>query len=1399
MSNLDKKNLTENNEKQKEIKVDLKQVFLKKFVRENLEGSEKNKFLDEISENESLNGTDLEKKLKEFKSKNDKFSDFDLKNINIFDLKRAVWKDYLKLDNWRKNYLEKVFSEYKLDDEEKKKLESRIKKLSLFDLENFISSEKESRKYLEKVFWKKLEKQDSFQILSKLNSENTRLRLKSLPNDKKIIIEKILSWISNTWKVTDSDLRVLFESDFFSHAEKREFIKNYIPFITLQKAVDINLLTKGEAEKYKKNIIEKEFKKEKSFFNFLKKNRIDNSDIEEFVNAVNLSDLKISTDNFMWNESDLDKLADKIWFANFEADLNNSLEEVKEDYLWKWPKNLEELKKALEAWDEWKNKISWVSKFDKWNILEVSILKKDWKKETSYLEIINYDDKNKEFSYKLIWNEDKIIANPNTEITKNTYLWFLDSFNKNKNLSLNILDKKELEEKINSWTLKREINTFEQIWEDGLKKEIENLNNSLKNKRKELEKRNKSKEVKDRVDELNEDINKLEEDLKKSKKEKDYEKQTEILEQINNKKEELDRYFDVEKDPEYKEILEKIYKKNDQLNNLEEINFNNLLKVLDLKDPDWKDIESWDWRKGLFKWMYLETKDGIFEITWIDKDNWLIELRNPYWVKDRLDFTTFSEAFKKQEKVNRVKPISDFWELVKLQQWKNDWWKDYEFENWKLITKKAQDWYEKNLKKEVNFLVSDKENDILKFKVNWWEVDVWYWERKDLWDYNPNNKQDAKILKSLNAKKDKNWKYSWEHLSISNKKETYTLNEFQKIINQEKYNFKPDWQTWKTKKISDPQENQNEFRWVFATRFFDRISISEMVAGWKIMIDGITESLKRWNDVHSAKVALTMWSMLPEEIRSDLKIKVEQAEWEAMEKALKWLSSVDSPIATKRIEKWLLNKDTPEYKKEAWLLFMLEKYGHLTAKWPLYPYRWKFLWYEALGGEIWDDLYLSIEKEANESNITFSEEYLVHILLKRQCSWKMRPDRRSRLHKEYEWKWKAWIWEEMEKWYKDANNKRAAKDMVKWGMDELTWWTTSNAIWWFKKAIERWWTLEEMSEWFFCMLYSGALYNVDQATFLKIKWLFDWDQMPMIMARFSSYKSDMQLFNDTVLELSKEIWNAYWEEFPNIEVEAKKIFNDAKNWKWKEKNRILETQSFWKKYWKPLSRALNMVHSWDNTYSKTDKIVFLKSKENPVFWEYYKSIRSFATEWTFKKDFMEDAMWEAWVSWLNTNQVTKQFLKMDVWWSMREWKAASNVWKKISQDIFAVPWMDLSESDKRKYLLKSLRDLTSWFISNHWWRKDDALKSYNLSSTNIWHTLNSWWLYVEKDFSWFSPEEINDENNQEVNSLLSNVVNNILSWNTKNTEDSWLTWLYDVLKEAQNSKKDDVKNILEEA
>lgn len=443
---------------------------------------------------------------------------------------------------------------------------------------------------------------------------------------------------------------------------------------------------------------------------------------------------------------------------------------------------------------------------------------------------------------------------------------------------------------------------------------------------------------------------------------------------------------------------------------------------------------------------------------------------------------------------------------------------------------------------------------------------------------------------------------------------------------------------------------------------------------------------------------------------------------------------------------------------------------------------------------------MQLKKEAEDSDQTFSEEFLMYVLLTKQCKteWYKWIKRRTRLHKTYKSSWPQWVEEEIKTWHTDASDERKADAMVKGGISEMTWWTISNAVWWFQKAIERWGSLEEMSEWFFTLLYSWAIYNLDQKTYIKIKSLWDWEWMPIIMARFSSLKSDMELFNNTVLELSKRIWDEYADEFPNIKTEALNLFNDATSWNWEQLDRIKRAQKFWKDYWTPLSSALNMTHNSKSEYSKTDKIIYLESDTNSTFKKYYDSVRWFAIEWTFKKEFMEDAMWDAWVGWINTNQITKQFLKINQWGALSEWKAAWGVWKNISNDINSVPNNDLTDYNKRKYLLRILRDIVWWFIANHWWVKWwEFLKSYNLSSTNIWKSLNGWGLNIYDDFSDFSPEDVMDTTNNEINNKLNKVVDTILSWSVINDNDDeyFNTWL-ESINNATYKAKDDTEDIL---
>jgi len=1327
-------------------KIDLKQEFLSSFVKEQLQANTKNAFLDEIEGKDSLSDTTtIETSLKSFKAWNDKFSSFELKNINIFDLKRYISKDYLKLNNSRQKYLEKVLLDYEITDSAKKVIEKSIKNKSELELAKLVNSDRDNRAFLESKLSGTLTKKDAFDVLSKLNSETAKFRLKSLGSSKKYQVESILWNIASTWKIKDADLRILFETWFFSHAEKREFIKTYIPFIDLKRAVDINLYTDLEAQKYKKEILWKELKKWNSFFS---KNDLTDKQKDEIISSASLSDISISTKTFLWSESNLDVLADKIGFANFEKDFENNLDEAKKGQLKWWPQSLESLKQILENNDKNHNKIQNISKFIKWNVLKVSVTdEKSWKIETSFLEIINTDDTKKSFSYRIIGYNDEIIQNSNSEIKNNTYIEFAESFEKNKNISLDIQTKKEINDNVKSGVLKSKLNIFSHIWEDWLKTEIEELNKEIKEKKVELKTRNKSDDTKNIVESIEKEINDLEVEKKKLEKEEVKVNKSwnldeksritseieEIDKSIKNKEESLKKYFDLEEDPEYKEILDKITEKQDQLDNLDEYNFKNLLKVLDENDPKWSEILASDGRKGLFKGMYIETKKWIFEITWIDRESWEIILRNPVGLVQNLDFFSFSEAFK-QEKAKRIKPIDNMESLLSDLSWEDDLWKEHEIKNWKLIAKKVQVWGEEK-DMEVDYLVS-KDNELIKIVSSWnWQITIQFWEKKDLWDLNPNNKEDKKILSKV--KKDKNWEYKWELVSLDDRKHTYTLTEFKKLISNNWDSFTPDWQIWKEKIISDPKENNDgNFHNSFVSKFFNNFSFAELYSGWKLMLDSITESLKKGNDVHSAKVALSFWKFLPDEIRADLQAKVDGSESEAMDKELKELWKVESGDAINRIKKWLYNKDTPEYKKEAWMLFMLSKYWTLNAKWPLASERWKWSWYKAFGWKVNDELFLKIQKEAADDGVGFTEEVLMYRLLTDQCKVHKYSNikRRWRLYKEFEWKNKAWISDELEKWHKEAESMRQFSSRNKWAISESMWGEFNNWLWKYKSAVWRWWEFHEMNEYPFIVAFSWAWYWLQEAQLNEFKGYIN-TYWGLIFTRFMADISWMELLNDTVVELSKRYEEIDPIRFKWIYERAKTIKLNQKNWSISEKSKMQDAQSFWKDFWKPLTRSMHFLNNQNREYEQTDKIILLEEGNNDVFKRYKTKVWQIVEEGSFSdKWVMDDQWWEMWWTWLWW-KVFSQIGWIDQQWKFANWPAAKKSWREVVWELTQtnnkiLVWNDLNSVKNRQSQRFIIQKTLLWllqYISERGWQKN-IMSLFKDWLWDVWNQLQKMWI-----------------------------------------------------------------------
>jgi len=1290
----------EDQEKKKNSNVeDVKTKFIKDYVREKTQANDV-AFIDSIVNNDTIPWVVwLEADLQRYKSGNDEFSQLKLEEINIFDLKRAVWKDYMRLNNARNNLNGVLQRDFEIDKSIRDSVNKEINKLTVDKLDELTNSNKKATDFLRKIN-SGIEpriKKEALKFLNILSDQEVVSRLDNIERihwkNKRQEVKSILYDIS-IYRIIDTDIIMLFELDFFTDEEKRYLVETFIPTITLQRAIDIWLIDKAEAKLTKEKLL-KESLSWKWFTD---------SQIERIIDNASFSDIVLSTNDFLSKIDSVNKLWIEVWFKNLENDFRELIEESKKNIKDEWPQTFADMLVFMQEINIG-NRFQNLDKFKKGNVYKLTLKGQDWKDAISYFKIVSIDDKNKEFWLQLIGDWKQIsssILNKgiDPDLQTLTYAELKNFLQKDTYAKLDFFTTEEIDKKIES----------KELWNFDYTRISESY---LQEHKGEL---------------ISEYVNKLEKEIDELKVKIEGNKEDKTLKKLLEQKEYLLK--------SYRDDLS-----DDSLLSL--VNREKFIDKLDEADPQWAKI----WFE---KWIFIESKWAVYEVIWINTD-WNIQLKSRAWLEwtnGELPFEVFFENFKKNN-AKRLSRIDGFSNLIDLKKSSSvtpksggdkkaapveNNWKDYEFSGWKIIAKNV-DHLGRKSDEVVEYLVSDSKNDIIKIcDISWNNVTIQFWERKDFSSLSESEKKKDKI-------KDKT---KWEKIYLDSRQETISLNELDLYIN--KYELYPNWKTWKTLKTEEPMDPQNPRHGGFFTRLFNRTSFNELIAWWNLLVEWVKESMKRWNDLHAAQFALKLWKFLPAEIKEDMLIKVESAESAEMTKALEWLWKVDSPIATKRIKKWLNNRDTPEYKKEAWLLFMLEKYWHLSAKWALYEFRWKWKWYEAFWWRVWDELYLEIEKEAKDSNVTFSEEKLMHILLKKQCdsTSSVYPKRRSRLHKEFEWKWKSWVDAEIKKWYDDATNKRTARDMYLWWNDEAHWWTHSNAVWWYKKAIERWWSLEDMSRWFFSLLYSWALYNIDQTTFTKIKSLWDWDWMPMIMARFSSYKSDMVLFNKVVLEISKKIEIAYWDKFKWIWPKAQQLYDDAINGVWKESERFDRSVDFWETYWTPLVRSLNMANLEDSTYSKTDKIILLEKDKEPVFKEYFDKVRWRSNEIEFKEELMTDWFTDSWVTWLSTYEVARKTLKINNSWGFTKPKGWKQNWKEISGDINNTPNKifdynsnspDTNENRviQKKYLIGILKDLIAWLIENAW-SNERVLAWYNNLTAETWYDLDKWWINFMRDF-----------------------------------------------------------------
>ena len=1190
-------------------------------------------------------------------------------------------------------------------------IQSELDNLSMNELKQLINSQKSRKQFVEDVSPWAIEKSvedklSSFSISYESLSESQKQLLISMSDTKTIIQPKDIEdlFFGSNPVITNTSDKVLF-------------IKTFLPVVSVQDLIDWKILNSQQVKQF----VDSEYE------SILKDFDLDSLDFEDFWDRFEPKDMLISTLNFD-DDIVLDKILKNNGLKNFVKELNqikNDIQTQAEAEIDKnGPQTLEEFRDNLSTIDT-TGKFENIKNFKEWNVIKFSYFEiEEWQKveKVDYVKIIKADDSKRTLTLVSVgkWNviqlnntqaEEKIISYWELfEVLKTTKksLEFIDRdilkqqvLNPNSNLHSSELELHTISDIENNW------NEYKDFYKSKLQDEIDNLEDDIETK-------------------WWKDLNPL------------------MTLRLEKKKDDLTRLNDSSID-------------NQDL--LEFVNLQKLIEKLDEIDEEGKNL----WlEKGIF--LHTEKKDEkwVYEVVGIQNGN--ILLKSARSQLEVIDFVSFFESFK-ENNTKRIVAIQDFWNYIdQTKKWDDGWnklWDKHEIQDGKIYAQDVEyQW--KTGKQEVDFLVSNKNNDVIKINhINWNNVTVQFWERKDFENLTTSEKKKSGIESGS----------KWESISLDSSEVTMNINELDIYI--QKFELYPKWKTWKTVEPDDIQDIQNDFKGKFSTRLFNKTSFNELIMWGKMFIESIQETMKKWNELHAAKFALSMWEMLPDEIKAELKIKVERQENEEMEKALESLGKIDSWEAIKRIRWWLENKNTPEYKKEAWLMFMVSKYGLLYAKWPLGYKKGTFLWYEAFGGRINDALYQEEKEKAEATDIPFTEERLMYVLLNKQCKteWFNGIKRRWRLYKEYDGKISWGIKDEMDKGIREADAMRTFWDRNGNAKGEFKWGEFNNGLWKYKSAVNRWAPLHDLNELPFMILFSWVWYLLQEEQLNEFKNFAEWNKFwGLLFTRFLGETSGMKVFSETVLKLSEKFEDKESEKFKWMYDEALSIYTNQHSSKLSIREKMNKAEDFWKKYGKALSRTMLRLNNQDDTYKSTDKI--LMTEQEDLHWynkalDWYLWWADFSDKWI-----MDDQFKKQWVSGLWT-KVFSQIGETTTEWTFRNWPAALNIWKEIVWEIDNTKDAEYeTDNEKNRELqIKNIENQLKTILSYLKKRESQQNLMKNLKNWlwDLWYDLKRLWInnYID-DLQNFSSEELEQLQSKKVKKFVRGIAINILDGNIGN-------------------------------
>ena len=311
---------------------------------------------------------------------------------------------------------------------------------------------------------------------------------------------------------------------------------------------------------------------------------------------------------------------------------------------------------------------------------------------------------------------------------------------------------------------------------------------------------------------------------------------------------------------------------------------------------------------------------------------------------------------------------------------------------------------------------------------------------------------------------------------------------------------------------------------------------------------------------------------------------------------------------------------------------------------------------------------------------------------------------------------------------------------------------------------------------------------------------------------FIWYNKDINLVNNTILDLCKSIEKSWGEKYIWIWTKAQKIFDSMHDSSIKEWKKIDECSKFYDKYGDVLIKALYGLASWsDWEDAHLTSIMFFEEKEhvdknwvtqpwNANFHKYLHSMHSYAEMYNLhNEDFMNDAFYMNGLSGPYWHHVAKDLLGVNTWWQFKKAHAWPTMWKEIVREVGAISnttfihWdtesnIELDASRRKDYLKNYLKQIIAWILINAWTSARELWK-YN-SASSPFSRFNDWGIYMPDFYDrWIGEQDVLTSKTWDKVDLYFDT---LIEW-VLNYELNWIKWLdwsgSDILMQAQEGVK----------